>query len=215
MEINNQAINDYIRSLAVTGSNTGQYREVLADMEDEARRRRFPIIGPVVGVFLRQVAVLTGAERIFEMGSGFGYSAMWFAQGLADGGKIYCTDRSGENRERALAYMARAGFESRIDFRVGEAVSLLREHDGHFDIIFNDIDKDGYPDAFQAAIPRLRKGALFITDNVLWSGRIFDDNPGESTRGVIEFNRLLFESDEIFPSIIPIRDGLGLAVKVK
>ncbi|MCP4583006.1 MAG: O-methyltransferase [candidate division Zixibacteria bacterium] len=187
---------------------------VLRDMEDYADRENFPIIGPLVGRFLRQLALVTGAENIFEMGSGYGYSAIWFAGGMKSSGRIVCTEGSIENKTRALDYLAEAGYDSMIDFQVGDAREIIKKYDGPFDIILNDIDKEQYPEAFDLAVPRLRRGGLFITDNVLWSGRIFDKNPDEATRGILEFNHKLFEAKELFTSIMPIRDGLGIAVKI-
>jgi len=208
MNITTPVINDYIIGLLPKPD------PVLAEMEAFARRKGFPIIGPIVGPFLRQLAFATGAKSIFEMGSGFGYSACWFAGGMRNGGKIICTDGSDENRQRALTYLGRAGLDSMVDFRVGNALEIIKAFDGPFDIILNDIDKKGYPEAFDLAIPRLRRGGLFITDNVLWSGRILHKNPTPESKAILEFNRKLFRSKEVISSIIPIRDGLGIAVKL-
>ena len=208
MKITSPAINDYISGLLPKGDR------VLAEMEALARRKDFPIIGPIVGPFLRQLAIATGAGSVFEMGSGFGYSAYWFAGGLSDNGKIICTDGSEENRDRALGYLRRGGFDSMIDYRIGDALEIIKEFDGPFDIILNDIDKKGYPEAFDLAIPRLRRGGLFITDNVLWSGRILHKNPTAESKAILEFNGKLFGSKDVIASIIPIRDGLGIAVRV-
>jgi len=183
-------------------------------MESVARKNDFPIIGPMVGPLLRQLAISTNAKRIFEMGSGFGYSAYWFAGGMKRDGKIICTDGSEENRKKAMRYLKRGGFEKMIDFRVGDALEIIEEFDGPVDIILNDIDKLDYPRAFDLAIPRLRKGGLFITDNVLWSGRILNKKPTAASKAILQFNRKLTSSKNIVSSIIPIRDGLGIAVKL-
>jgi caffeoyl-CoA O-methyltransferase len=188
--------------------------DVLKDMEKLARKNRFPIIGPMCGTFLRQLALITGAKRIFEMGSGFGYSAFWFAGGMKDGGKIICTDGSEENKTRAIQYFKRGGFDTILEFHVGYAQEIIKQFDGPFDIILNDVDKEQYPEIFDLAVPRLRKGGIFITDNVLWDGEILDENPDEEGRSILEFNRKLFSSGDILSSIIPIRDGLGMAVKL-
>ncbi len=208
MQITDPKINDYIHTLIPPRD------PVLAEMESYAIETDFPIIGPLVGPFLRQLAAVIGARMIFEMGSGYGYSAYWFAGGMKDGGRIICTDRSEINREKALRYLARGGFESLVDFKVGDAVEIISQFDGPFDIIFNDIDKKDYPRAFDLAIPRLRSGGLFITDNVLWSGRILNKKLDPTAKAILEFNRKLFESKDLLSSIIPIRDGLALAVKI-
>jgi caffeoyl-CoA O-methyltransferase len=208
MKITEPRFDNYILSLAQSKDR------VLAKMEAEARAKSFPIIGPLVGPLLRQLALTSGARRIFELGSGYGYSAYWFAGGMRKGGRIICTDNSDENRIKAIGYLKRGGFEAVVDFKVGDALEILSRYKGPFDIIFNDIDKEDYPRALELAIPRLKSGGLFINDNVLWSGRIFDQNPAPSTMAILEFNRMLFKSKKLLSSIIPIRDGLAIAVKL-
>jgi caffeoyl-CoA O-methyltransferase len=208
MKITEPRINDYIQDLLPTQDR------ILTQMELLAKQNGFPIIGPLVGPILRQLAVISGAKRIFEMGSGYGYSAYWFAGGMRNGGKILCTDSSEDNRKKAMSYLKRGGYDSMIDFRVGDALEIISQQDGPFDIIFNDIDKEGYPEAFDLAIPRLRSGGLFIADNVLWSGRILSKKPDSSTQAILEFNRKLFKSKNLLSSILPIRDGVAVAVKL-
>lgn len=208
MIITEPAVNDYIKKILPRND------EVLIDMEDYARQNRFPIIGPMVGPFMRQLALITGAENIFEMGSGFGYSAYWFAGGMNGRGRIICTDGSDDNKTKALDFLKRGGFDRLVDFHVGNALEIIRRFDGPFDIILNDIDKEDYPEAFDLAVTKLKPGGVFITDNVLWSGRIFDEKPNKTSRAILEFNRKLFNTDGVLSSIIPIRDGLGMAVKL-
>ena len=202
--------------------------EVLTEMEAYAQENRFPIVGPLVGRVLHQLVLLTNPIRIFEMGSGFGYSAYWMAKALRQQeAGIICTDGSQENADRAAGYLARGGIANRIDYRVGNALEIIDETEGEFDIIYNDIDKDGYPEAFRKAIPRLRSGGLFITDNMLWLGRVvtYDtdaDAQGldeeeqwvhNTTAGVKELTRLLYNSPDVFTTIIPLRDGVSVAIK--
>ena len=202
--------------------------EVLTEMETHAREHRFPIVGPLVGRVLHQLVLMTNPTRIFEMGSGFGYSAYWMAKALQQPeARIICTDGSQENADRAADYLARGGVANRIDYRVGNALKIIDETEGDFDIIYNDIDKDGYPEAFHKAIPRLRSGGLFITDNMLWMGRVVTHDTEvapqgrdeqeqwlhETTAGVKELTRLLYNSPDVFTTIIPLRDGVSVAVK--
>ena len=202
--------------------------EVLTEMEAYARENRFPIVGPLVGRVLHQLVLLTNPTRIFEMGSGFGYSAYWMAKALREQeARIICTDGSQENADRAAGYLTRGGIADRINYRVGNALEIIDETEGEFDIIYNDIDKDGYPAAFRKAIPRLRSGGLFITDNMLWLGRVvtYDtetDAQGldeeeqwvhNTTVGVKELTRLLYSSPDVFTTIIPLRDGVSVAIK--
>ena len=202
--------------------------EMLTEMEAHARENRFPIVGPLVGRVLHQLVLLTNPTRIFEMGSGFGYSAYWMAKALRQPeASIICTDGSQENADRAAGYLARGGIADRIDYRVGNALEIIDETEGDFDIIYNDIDKDGYPEAFRKAIPRLRSGGLFITDNMLWLGRVvtYDTDADvqgldeeeqwvhNTTVGVKELTRLLYSSPDVFTTIIPLRDGVSVAIK--
>ncbi|MBD3168593.1 MAG: methyltransferase domain-containing protein [candidate division Zixibacteria bacterium] len=212
MDITSPKMEEYIKQML--NNHKRQFDEILTEMEDYAMENKFPIIGPMVGPFLQQLTISTRAKRVFEMGSGYGYSAMWFAGGIRDGGKIICTDGSPDNGKRAMEYFKRAGVDDKVEFHIGDANEIIQKFHEPFDIIYNDIDKEGYPLSFELAIPKLRKGGMFITDNVLWSGRIFDDEPTESTKGIIEFNRMLFSSEDVISTIIPIRDGLGIAVKL-
>ena len=94
------------------------------------------------------------------------------------------------------------------------ALNTLKKYDGPFDIIFNDIDKQDYPKTIDLVAPRLKKGGLFITDNLLWSGKVMDKSPGKITKAILEFTRELYRDGRFYTTIIPIRDGLSLAVKL-
>jgi predicted O-methyltransferase YrrM len=187
--------------------------EVLAEMEALAAESKIPIVGPAVGRILQQLAMMIGARTIFEMGSAIGYSTIWWARGVGDGGKVIYTDGDPENARRARGYFDRAGVTGRIAIKTGDALELLSEQKQEFDIIFNDVDKEDYPRVFRLAVPRLRKGGLFVTDNVLWSGKVAKGDPDSHTRAILEFNRLLYSSPELFTTILPIRDGVAVAVK--
>lgn len=208
MYILNPEIESYIDSL------TPVEDEILIEMEDYARNNDFPIVGPLVGRFLYQLTLVSGARRILELGSGFGYSAYWFAKALGNAGSLIFTDLSHENADLAENYFKRAGLDDRVDIRTGNALDIMDEAEGQFDIIFNDIDKEFYPEVVGRVIAKLGKGGMFITDNVLWSGRVLGDDPSPSTRGVREFTRLLLSEKGFYTTVIPIRDGVSLSVKV-
>lgn len=187
---------------------------VLAEMEAEAAKRNIPIVGPAVGRILHQLALMIGAQTIFEMGSAIGYSTIWWARAVGKGGRVFYTDGDGKNAQQARGYFERAGVADRIDIAVGDALEHLSEQKQEFDIIFNDVDKEDYPRVLRLAIPRLRKGGLFVTDNVLWQGRVADAKHKEaSTKAILEFNKLLYDSPELFTTILPIRDGVAVAIK--
>jgi caffeoyl-CoA O-methyltransferase len=187
--------------------------EVVAEMEEQARQRSIPIIGPAVARVLAQYARLIGAKRVFEMGSAIGYSTIWLARAVGDGGRVYYTDGSEKNASEARGYFERAGVADRIQILIGDSRDLIDNVEGEFDLIFNDVDKYQYPDAFRKAVPRVRSGGLFITDNVLWSGRVAREDADRDTEGVREFNRLIYSSDELYPTILPIRDGIAVCLK--
>jgi len=188
---------------------------VISEMERYAAEHRVPIIGPAVARLLALLAQVSGAKRIFEMGSAIGYSTIWLARAAGPKGKVHYTDGNPANAKRAGDYFKRAGVAKRIDVHVGDALELLKKTPGKFDLIFNDVDKHQYPDALRVALPKLKRGGLFITDNTLWSGKAARPaSPDDSaTRGVQEFNRLVYASKELYPVLIPLRDGITVCRK--
>jgi predicted O-methyltransferase YrrM len=188
---------------------------VASEMEQYAEEHRVPIIGPAVARLLALFTLVSGAKRIFEMGSAIGYSTIWLARAAGPKGKVHYTDGDPANAQRAREYFRRAGVAKRIDVQVGDALELLEKTTGKFDLIFNDVDKHQYPDALRAALPKLRRGGLFITDNTLWSGKAARPASADDARtlGVQEFNRLVYASKELYPVLIPLRDGVTVCRK--
>lgn len=186
---------------------------VLADMERYAKEHDIAIIGPDCGRLLALVAKISGAKRIFEMGSAIGYSAIWFARAAGPGAEIYCTDGEPANAELARKNFERAGVSKSIRFMTGDAVDLIDSTEGSFDIVLIDVYKHQYPAALKKSLPRLKSGGLVITDNVLWSGRVTEPPKDDNTRGILEFNRSVFGSPELFSVIVPLRDGVAICRK--
>lgn len=189
----------------------------LARMERIARKTNFPIIGPAVGQLCYTLARALGARRVYELGSGFGYSTAWFARAVAEngGGVVHHVVWDEELSQRAREHLDALGLANQVRFTVGEAVGALRGETTEFDIIFNDIDKKGYPDALPVIESRLRVGGLLITDNLLWSGRIFDArDKSRDTAGVKKLTRLVMRSPRWAATIVPIRDGVLVATKL-
>ena len=191
---------------------------VLVDMERRAEEHGFPIVGRATGRYLELAARSIGARRVMELGSGYGYSAYWFAQAVGASGEVICTDGSAENAARRAVPHPR-GRVGRIRFRVGDAVGGLAEQSGEFDVIYCDIDKHGYPDAWQAARERIRVGGLWLCDNVLWNGYVATGTDREglpgSTAAIREHNALVAEDDRYVGSIVPIRDGVMAALRIR
>src|SRR5579863_765242 len=183
---------------------------VLSEMERYAKSNDVPIVGPAVGRMLAQLVKLIGAKRIFELGSAIGYSTLWMARAAGSDGAIHYTDGNPANAERAKEYLTRAGVFDRVTIHVGDALTALDATSGEFDVIFNDVDKIGYPDVFRKAVSRVRSGGLFITDNTLWSGRVARPaKPNDrNTRAIQQFNKLCYASPDLFPVLVPLRDGV-------
>jgi predicted O-methyltransferase YrrM len=185
-------------------------------MEAYAERENFPIIGPVVGQLCYLIARLINARRIFELGSGYGYSTAWFTRAVQEngGGQVYHTVWDEKLSQMARRHLGALGYNDLVQYRVSEAVQALQETPGPFDLIFSDINKDGYPDSLPAISEKLRSGGALIVDNMILGGRIFDgDDDSSSVEGVQEFTRLITGNPEWIPSVIPIRDGVLLAQK--
>lgn len=201
-------IEDYLYSLLPPRD------EVLAAMEKEAAKRDIPIVGPAVARVLHQLALISGAKTVFELGSAIGYSTIWWARAVGDGGRVIYTDGDRKKADEARGYFERAGVADRITIKVGDALEFLSEEKKEYDIIFCDLDKEDYPRALKLALPRLKSGGLLVADNVLWSGKVTQANPTEaSTKAIQEFNRMLYGSRDLFTTILPIRDGVAVAVK--
>ena len=187
---------------------------VLAEMERLAEKNDIPIVGPAVGRLLALVTRISGARRIFEMGSAIGYSTIWLARAAGARARVHYTDGDPENARRAKEYLRRAGVAGRVKIHIGDAVKLLRAERGPFDLIFCDVNKDQYPDALRAALPRLRRGGLLLADNTLWGGRVTRKPDSAATRGIQRFNKLTYTSRELWPVIVPLRDGVTIAQKL-
>ncbi|MGV3722406.1 MAG: O-methyltransferase [Actinomycetota bacterium] len=190
---------------------------ILLRMEEEARNEQFPIIGPASGKFCYLMARAINAKRIFELGSGYGYSTLWFAKAVREngGGEIHHTVWSNDLHNRARANIAEAGYSDLVRFHLGEAVQALSGAEGQFDIVFNDIDKDGYPASLPVMKEKLRVGGLILIDNMIWHGRIFDpEDRDDTTEGVREFTRRLQEDKDFVFQLIPVRDGIITALRI-
>lgn len=207
MEIVKANIEEYVTHLPAENDPVLQKMEALAVKED------FPIVGPLVGRLCSQLVKMVNAKRIFELGSGFGYSAYWMAKALPDGGNIICTEWSAENIQRAKRFFQETSLENKVEFHQGDALEILEKHDGQFDIIFNDIHKELYPVSLEIIVPRLRPGGVLITDNLLWDGLVLTENPDETTECILEYTKQIYASPELYTTIIPFRDGVGVSLK--
>lgn len=188
--------------------------DILREMEQLAEERSFPCLGAQCGRILHQLVRMINAERIFEMGSGFGYTMYWMAKAMRPGGVVIGTDSDPTNVATAKDFFRRGGILERTDMRGGDALQVFATEDGPFDLVFCDIDKESYAEALDLVKPRLRVGGLLLADNLLWSGRVTDPSENDSaTEAIRDFTRRLFADPGFFTTIIPIRDGMSISIK--
>lgn len=218
MDIVNPAIESYMREIVPDDD------PVLLDMEALAEERGFPIIGRLCGRTLEVLGRAVGATRVFEMGSGYGYSAYWWARATGAAGEIHLTDTDPDNEAKAHQFLERAGVWDAVSFHVQDAFDALDEVDGEFDVVYCDIDKGGYPEAWRRGRERVRVGGLYVCDNMLWSGRVLDgesgEEPGEGppaawTQAIDETNRAIGADPDFRSTIVPTRDGVVMAIRIR
>lgn len=213
---------DYANLQSYLESKVPPRHPELAEMESNAKQTDFPILGPASCQFCYLLARLIVATKVFELGSGYGYSTAWFAKAVEEngGGIVHHTVWDQGLSDMAKIHLGMLGYGDNssqssvsILYTMGEAVQALKDTPGPFDIIFNDIDKDAYPDTIPVVFEKLRPGGLFITDNVIWSGRVCDPDQDETTKRITSFTDQLMSSNDWICSIVPIRDGLLIATK--
>jgi caffeoyl-CoA O-methyltransferase len=208
MPIVDEAVEGYLKTLRPDADDVRREMEALADELD------FPIIGPDVGRLLSILARAVGARQVLELGSGYGYSALWLAGAVGPDGVVHCTDGQATNRDRATAFLTRAGLADRVRFHVGDARTTAEELRGPFDLVFNDLDKEQYPAIIEPVARVLRPGGLFVTDNALWNGEVArPDRAGDDARAVIEFNRRMARHPAFDAVVVPLRDGVSIAIR--
>lgn len=207
IDIIHPAIEEYLEKLAPQSS------PVFREMEERAAREDFPIVGPLVGRLLAVLARAINARTVFEMGSGFGYSGLWLASAVPDEGKVVLTDTSPSYAQEAKAYFTKAHQAHKLEFLIGDAVELLDRVPGTIDLVFIDMDKTRYPLALHKALPKLRVGGLLAADNVLWFGSVVTNDPDPDVVAIKQFGRLLYETPNLWSTVLPLRDGVSISVK--
>ncbi len=209
-ELQSERLVDYLDGLVPARPAEMQAMETYADEKD------FPIIGPTSGQFCYLIARLIGARHIFELGSGYGYSTAWFARAVKEngGGTVHHVVWREDLSQKARQHLGALGYGDIVQYRVSEAVQALRETPGLFDLIFNDIDKHAYADALPVISEKLRPGGVLIVDNMLWSGRVYDESDQSAdTMGIRELTRRITNDPQWIVSLVPIRDGVLVARK--
>ena len=215
MDFLDKSVERYLTKLASVDDEP-----VLLEMEALAREKGFPIIDRLCGQLLEVVARASGAKRIFEMGSGYGYSAYWFSRATGPDGEIHLTDMDPENERLAKEFLGRAGLLDPVTYHVASAFDAFEATDGDFDIVYCDIDKMDYPEAWERGSKRVRVGGLYICDNMLWSGRVTDDFTGDDDRpewtsAIKRANEAITSDPDWRSTIVPLRDGVIIATRVR
>lgn len=195
--------------------------EVFTELRDETAKMENANmqISPEQGQFMHLLVKLMGAKRTLEIGTFTGYSALWTAMALPEDGKVDACDVSEEWTDIAQRYWKKAGLAEKIDLHIGPAEKTLRKfidsgEEGQYDFAFIDADKTGYDTYYELCLKLLRPGGLIAIDNVLRSGRVIDDEVNDdSTVATRALNKKLHQDDRIDLSMVPISDGLTLALK--
>ncbi len=175
------------------------------------------IAGPILGKFLEMISCMTRPEKILEIGTYTGYSAICLAKGLKPGGKLITIEINDELREISLLYFKKAGLADKIELRNGDAIKILPLINESFDLVYIDGDKEQYPYFYTLVKKLLKKGGFMLADNVLWNGKIIkaNKNPDKSTKGILEFNKMVQDDTEVENVLLPFRDGLMMIKKIE
>ncbi|MFP8952349.1 O-methyltransferase [Natrialbaceae archaeon A-arb3/5] len=214
---------DIVRFVRAVGP---EQDEILTEMDEYAEAEGFPHVGPEVGSFLQFVARMARAERIFEFGSGYGYSAYWFAEALPDDGEIVLTEVDEDELEMAREYMAAGGYDDLARYELGDAMETIERYDGPFDVVLLDHQKHRYADAFEAVRSKVPVGGVVVTDNAI-SARVveFDDllelveggspETNEHTRGVADFLERVTADPAFETIVLPLGEGIAVSYRVE
>jgi caffeoyl-CoA O-methyltransferase len=184
---------------------------LLVRLEQEAQERDIPIIGPLVGRLLALLVRLTRAKKVLEIGTAIGYSTIWLARACP--GRVVTIEYNEQTAQEARRNISEAGLGRRVRVLVGDGMDLVPTLRTKFDFLFLDAEKHQYRALLDLALPKLTRGALIVTDNVLWSGRVAQSDPDETTQAIREFNEYVRNHPALETVIVPVRDGLALSRK--
>jgi predicted O-methyltransferase YrrM len=204
--------------------------EIVTEMDARAERTGFPTVGPAVGGWLRLLARAVDAERAFEFGSGFGYSAYWLAPAIPSDGQLVLTEIEENRLDRAREYFRRGGYDDRAVFEHGDAVEVVADYDGPFDVVLIDNEKRRYPEAFEAIRETVAVGGVVCADNAMTSENVdfetlvamlggdatvdeLSEDVHPNTRGVAEYLRRVGADDAFETTLLPLGEGLAVSVR--
>lgn len=170
--------------------------------------------GHLQGRLLSMISKMLKPERILEIGTYTGYSALCMAEGLVQGGKLITIDINEELEDNVKAAFSNSPYHSKIDFRIGNALTLVPKMDEEFDLVFIDADKENYSRYYDLVLPKVREGGIILADNVLWSGKVVQEKTDKDTRAILEFNRKIQEDHRVENLLLPVRDGIMMIRKL-
>ncbi|SEO79073.1 Predicted O-methyltransferase YrrM [Halogranum amylolyticum] len=214
---------DLARFVRATGP---AHDEIQAEMADHADERGFPTVGSEVGGTLQLLARLTDARRVFEFGSGFGYSAYWFLRGMDDNGEVVLTEVDADELAMAREFFERAGVDDRASFEEGDAIDVVDGYDGPFDLVLVDNEKHRYVEAFEAVREKVPVGGVVVADNVMAGPVDFEsllahvDGDGlgdadDATCGIADYLDTV-RDDEAFETVtLPLGEGIAVSTRVQ
>lgn len=207
MEFLPEAIDEYV------GKHSDKESDLLSRLNRETHQKVLMprmLSGHVQGRVLSILSHMIQPKRILEIGTYTGYSALCMAEGLAEDGELITLDKNEEIEEMVRGYFKESGFENSIDYRIGNAMSLIPDIQGPFDLVFIDADKKNYLNYYNLVLEKVRIGGFIIADNVLWSGKVVqtDKKIDSDTQAMIDFNRSVQEDNRVENVLFPIRDGL-------
>src|SRR6058998_2729155 len=208
MGITYDHIDDYLYRLAPPRDR------LLEKLEESAESRDVPIIGPLVGRFLYNLAKASQCRKVLEIGTAIGYSGIWLGRAVSPlKGTVTTIEMDPARADEADKNIAEAGLQRTIKVVRGDALKVLPSLKEEYDFIFLDSDKEIYPAAFKECAKLLRKGGLFIADNALWSGEVAKGGDSAATKAMIRFNKEVHSFPGMSTVILPLRDGVLVSLK--
>lgn len=212
MEFIDAKLDDYVCA------HTENEPAVLADLN---RRTHVSILQPRMlsghyqGRLLSMLAHMIQPKRVLEIGTYTGYSALCFAEGLQEGGKVTTVDVNEELEEFVQSYIEKANCSDKVEYIVGDAMEVVAKMDEQFDLVFIDADKKNYCNYYELVFDKVKPGGYIIADNVLWSGKVLEDYDSldRETKILMDYNKMVHEDERVQEILLPIRDGLMIARK--
>lgn len=166
--------------------------------------------GRVLAMFSKMIR----PRVVLEIGTYLGYSALCFAEGLADGGKVITLDVNEETNKVARSFVGRTRFNGQIEFRLGDAVEIIPQLPETFDLVFIDADKPNYSNYYNLVFDKIRPAGFIVADNVLWSGKVLEADKDENAQALHDFNQMVLADKRVSNVLLPIRDGLMVVCKL-